>query len=34
MTTKRFLFSAPALALAGLLAFAPGPAMAAAGVKP
>ena len=34
MTIKRFHISVPALALAGLLAFAPGTALAAAGAKP
>ncbi len=34
MMIKRFLISVPALALAGLLAFASGPALAAAGAKP
>ena len=34
MMIKRFPLSVPALALAGLLAFASGPALAAAGAKP
>ena len=34
MMIKRFPLSVPALALAGLLVFASGPALAAAGAKP